>query len=325
MKIITFEEHYADEAITKASKGVMLQQAPYLAQSNLPSPAGLTDLGTGRLADMDKNGIDMQVLSSSNAPQFLPPAEAVPLCMAANDQLAAAVQAHPDRFAAFALLPMCDPEAAAAELERTVTQLHFKGALITGRPSGEAVFLDDPRYGPVFAMAEKWQVPVYIHPGVPAREVQQVYYNRLDPVVSALLSVFGWGWHAEAGIQVVRMILAGVFDKYPNLQLISGHWGEMVPFFLARLDATLPKATTGLQRTITEYYRSNVYVTPSGMFTLPHFLFIVEVLGADRILYSVDYPYLKNEGARAFLENAPISQEDKEKIANGNAVRLLGL
>jgi len=329
MKIITIEEHTNDKTLAVATKEAARREAPYYADAMrpdlayAPSAVQLEDIGAGRLADMDANGISMQIISHSNSPQWLPETEAVPMTRDANDRLAEAVRAHPDRFGAFAALPWTDPDAAAAELERTVTKLGFKGALITGRPGD--TFLDDRRYDPVLAAAEKLGVPVYTHPGVPKKVVQEAYYAGLDPVVSARFSLFGWGWHSEPGVQLVRMILSGVFQRHPGLQIIAGHWGEMVPFFLARLDQSLAPEITRLPKTITEYFLSNVWVTPSGMFTLPHFQFILNVIGADRIIYSVDYPYIANTGARAFLEDAPISQENKEKIAHGNAERLFRL
>ncbi|EHG8447699.1 amidohydrolase [Salmonella enterica subsp. enterica] len=337
MKIISIEEHVLDADLARACQKAMSVQAPYYADWALPSKddpqvrlassqtattlAG--DMAEKRLADMDANGIDMQILSYSNAPQLLAPAEAIPLSRAANDKLAAAVKAHPTRFGAFATLPWSDPQAAADELKRCVHTLGFQGALITGRPGD--TFLDDPFYLPVLAAAAELNVPLYTHPGVPLPTVQKAYYAGLSPDVSARLSLFGWGWHAEPGVQLVRMILAGVFDKLPTLQIIAGHWGEMVPFFLARLDDTMPQNVTGLSRTITQTFTQQVYVTPSGMFDLPHLQFILQVVGADRVIYSVDYPYLPNRGAREFLETAPCCQADKEKIAHGNAEKLFNL
>ncbi|SHI76031.1 amidohydrolase family protein [Propionispora hippei] len=331
MKIIGLEEHLIDPGIAKASMSAQEKTAPYFKESlvpNLtafPAPGSLEDISEKRLADMDANGIAMQVLSISSAAQLITGTEAIPLTVQANNRLAAAVKAHPDRFAAFAALPMAHSEAAATELERVVKELGFKGAMLPGRPEAGTAFLDDERYAPVLAMAAKLNTPIYLHPGFPIRPVQQVYYEGFDPIVSARLSVFGWGWHAEAGIHLLRLILSGAFDKYPDLQLITGHWGEMVPFFLSRLDDSLPKAITHLQKTISEYFTEHVYVTPSGMFGIPHLLFTMQTVGVDRILFSVDYPYIGNEGARNFLENAPIAQADKEKIAHLNAEKLLKL
>ena len=343
MRLICLEEHTVDAAIAKASQPAQAAEAGYMTDRGsrfeekptayddhrprqIPIKTALElarDVGAGRLADMDAHGIDMQILSYSNATQLVPASQAVDLARAANDRLAEAVRANPTRFGGFATLPWQNPRAAAAELDRAVTALGLKGALITGRPG--KTFLDDERYEPVLAKLNDLKAPVYLHPGVPLPQVREPYYGGLDGEVSARLSLFGWGWHNEAGIHVIRMILSGKFDKFPGLRVISGHWGEMVPFYLQRMDDTMPQGATGLARTITETYRSHVYVTPSGMLNSPHFDFIHKVLGADRIMYAIDYPYLTNTGARDFLERLPISQEDKEKIAHRNAENLLRL
>lgn len=328
MRIIAFEEHSTDVDIAAASRGELLKMAPYIkdfAPPKLKSHDVLEDRGEARLAGMDANGIAMQVLSLSDYPQVLAPEQAVPLCQAANDRLASTVRAHPDRFGAFATLPLSDPVSAAAELERVVLRHGFRGALINGRPEAGPRFLDYPSYAPVLSKAHELSVPLYLHPGFPYRAVEEIYYAGFKPVVGARLATFGWGWHNEAGIHVLRLILSGAFDRYPNLKVIAGHWGEMVPFFLDRLDAALPPEVTGLKRTISDTFREHIFVTPSGMFMLPHCKFILETLGSDRILFSVDYPYLPNDGAREFLERATISQADRKKIAHENAERLLRL
>lgn len=325
MKFITIEEHLNDPDIAAATAKVLGPIVPYtsITTDNLPGGV-LENVGAGRLARMDAAGIDMQILSYVNSPQFLPASEAIPLTKAANNRLAEAVEAHPDRFAAFAMLPLSDPEASAEELKRCVKELGFKGAMIAGRPAA-AKFLDDPFFAPVLEVANELIVPIYMHPGYPHKDVQKVYYSGFDSLVTSLFSLYGWGWHNESGVQIIRMILAGVFDKYPNLQLISGHWGEMVPFFLYRIDGMLPQQTTHLKQPILNTYKNHIYVTPSGMFTWPQFQFTLEVLGADRIIYSVDYPYVKENNAREFLENAPISPENREKIAHVNAEKLFRL
>lgn len=328
MRIITVEEHAVspslNRAIAKYGRGGAAYQAlahakgyPYDAD-----PVLFADLGAKRIADMDAAGIDMQVLSCPVQPQQLPPDIAVSAVRDANDELMADISQHPERFAGFCALPWPDPDAAAKELERAA-KMGYRGALIGGRAIIEGGFLDDPRFTPVLEAADALQMPIYVHPGAPMDAVQQAYYAGLDDLVSARLSLFGWGWHHEAGIQVLRMLLAGVFDRFPNLRVISGHWGEMVPFFLSRLDQALPQKATHLERTITETYRQHVYVTPSGIFDEPQLKFCAEVLGTDRILHSVDFPFIPNQGAKAFIEDAPISAVDKEKIAHGNAERLL--
>lgn len=343
MKLICVEEHVLDPAIGVATQGLVRAQAPYLPDwgsrvidgqkvvdrsrphviASGESARKALDMGAKRLADMDEAGIDMQVLSYGGFPQLLPPAQAIDLSRAANDKLALAAQAHPTRFAGFATLPWQVPEAAARELERTVKELGFKGALINGRPGD--TFLDDARYGPVLAAFEELKVPLYVHPGLPLPAVQAPYYGGFERELSARLAMFAWGWHNEAGMQVVRMLLAGVFDRHPRLQVISGHWGEMVPFFLQRLEDSIPQEASGLARPIVQTYREHVYVSPSGMLTRPHFQFIHSLMGAERILYSLDYPYQSLDGARAFIERLPISDADKACIAHGNAEQLLGL
>lgn len=330
MRIITVEEHAISPALNKALAKYGKAGAPYQALAHAKGypydadPVLFADLGEKRIADMDAAGIDMQVLSCPVQAQQLPPDIAVAAVRDANDELAAAISLHPDRFAGFCSLPWSAPEAAARELERAKS-LGYCGALIGGRAIPEGGFLDDPRFTPVLEAAAALRMPIYVHPAAPMDTVQQAYYAGLDDLVSARLSLFGWGWHHEAGIQVLRMILAGVFDRFPALQVISGHWGEMVPFFLSRLDQALPQKATHLARTITETYRQHVYVTPSGIFDTPQLKFCAEVLGADRILHSVDFPFIPNQGARAFIEDAPIPAEDKAKIAHVNAEQLLGV
>lgn len=168
-------------------------------------------------------------------------------------------------------------------------------------------------------------MPLFLHPGLPFEQVQQSYYVGFSREVSARFSMFAWGWRNEAGVQLIRMILAGVFDKFPKLNVIMGHWGELVPYYLQRLDDSIPQEATGLKRTIVQTFQEQVYVTPSGMMSNPHFAFNQALVGVDRILFSVDYPYLSLNGARAWLENLPISQEDKEKIAYKNAEKLFKL
>lgn len=342
MKIICLEEHVLDPLLARASMPTALMQAPYLPdwgktvkdggnpdrsrpqieQNALINPKGM-DLGEERLKEMDNAGIAMQVLSVGGFPHLGALPDVVSLNRVANDRLAEAVSQHPSRFAAFATLPWAQPDEAEKELERAVKELGLKGALLNGRPS--EAFLDHPRYAPLLEKFNELEVPIYLHPGVPMQAVQQSYYSGFSNEVTARLSMFGWGWHHEAGIQLLRLILSGALDRNPKMQLISGHWGEMLPFYLQRLDDSIPQAASGLSRTITQTFQEQVYVTPSGMLTLPHFRFIYELMGAQRILYSIDYPYQTLDGAGEFLERLPIPQVEKEMIAYRNAERLLGL
>lgn len=343
LKIICLEEHTADPAIGRATGASLAAAAPYLADLGSRYQEPLSASGDrprmaapdraeslvaqpidARLPAMDACGIDMQVISYSNATQAAPPREAARLAADANDRLAEAVARHPRRFAGFATLPWQDPDAAVREMERAVTTLGLRAALLAGRP-GEDAFLDDPRYAPILASMEALGAALYVHPGPPLPQVQRPYYGGLSPEVTARLSLYGWGWHNEAGIQFIRLILSGALDRHPGLRLISGHWGELVPFYLQRLDDALPPGATGLSRTIGQTYRDQVFVTPSGMLNMPHFKFIHEVLGADRIMFAVDYPYLTMTGARAWLESLPVTEDERAAIAHGNAERLLRL
>ena len=319
MRIIALEEHFQIASVKKAvAKLLPGFDTVALIPPYDPPDALVEDLGDERLRRMDAMGVDVQALSfPSSGIQLVPPAESVALARDVNDHLAAAIQAHPDRFVGFAALPTPDPEAAAGELERAVHTLGFKGAMIGGRTNDR--FLDDPQFYPILEAAEALDVPLYLHPAMPSRSVQNAYYAGFDADVSAGFATFGWGWHLETGVHALRMILGGVFDRYPRLQLILGHWGEMIPFFLARTDEALFPTAKHLQRRIADYFVEQMYVTPSGMFTLPPFLLTLQIMGADRIMYSVDDPYVATDQARTFLENAPISPADREKIAHVNA------
>ena len=342
--IACLEEHLVDPSLAEAVKPAAMRLAPYLAdlgsrfqeqperapqdhpRSQAPTRAEklAADPIEQRLRDMDENGIDLQVLSCTQPVQLLPTEEAISAARRVNDGFADAIAQHPGRFGGLAILPWQDADAAVRELDRAVSGLELSGVLVAGRP-GEEALLDDPRYSPVLARLEALAVPLYIHPGPPLPAVQRPYYAGFNPEVTARLSLYSWGWHHEAGIQVVRLILSGALDRHPSLRLISGHWGEMVPFYLQRLDDTMPPAATGLNRTIGATYRDQVFVTPSGMLNLPHFRFVREVVGTERILFSVDYPYLTLTGARAWLEALPVGEDERDAIAHGNAERLLRL
>ncbi len=330
MKIITVEEHFINPALQQAIMPEIERLAPSHLKAFSPEQgfhsnmdfAAITDIGEGRIANMDGAGLDMQVLSCNGpSAELLLSDEAIPLVRQVNDQLAAAVAVHPDRFAGFAALPMSQPAAAVTELRRCMSELHFKGAVINGTVHER--FLDEPDFEPVLAAAAELDAPLYLHPSIINRNVRDAYYTFADPAFTSRFASAGYGWHVETGIQAVRLILSGVFDRYPNLQIILGHWGEMIPYMMDRINHSFSGTATPTKHDFEYYIRNNVYVTPSGLFNMPQFTNTLEMVGADRILYSVDYPYYKNEGAREFLENAPISQDDKEKIGHLNAEKLL--
>lgn len=322
MRTITIEEHF----LSAAFREVMSRDESGRSRDAAVAPLEekLADLGEIRLKDMDAGGIDLQVIShTTSGVALVSGEEGIRRVRAANDQLAAAVAAHPDRFAGFALLPMTEPQAAVEELERAVRSLKFKGAMINGTTKGR--FLDDPAFFPLLERAVALNVPIYIHPAEPPAVVREAYYTGFEPAVGFSLATGGWGWHSETAIHALRLILAGIFDRLPSLQIIIGHMGEMIPFMLARIDDRLTPVARNLQRPVSDYFLRNFYITTSGFFTDPPLLLAMQVIGAERIIFSVDYPYSTNEQGRFFLEHAAISPADKEKISHLNAERLLKL
>jgi predicted TIM-barrel fold metal-dependent hydrolase len=239
-----------------------------------------------------------------------------------NDRLGAAVAMHPDRLGGFAHLPLQDPEDAADEFRRAVRDLGFRGALVNGTTQGR--FLDDARFAPVLSAAEELGAPIYLHPHLPPAEVWRAYFDGLPGATGVQLAGPGWGWHSEVALHVLRMVLAGTFDRHPKLKLIVGHMGEGLPAMLMRCDQVFGQPahlSRGVSRTILD----QVTITTSGLFTLPPFEIALAVFGADRVMFSVDYPYAPNAKGRAFLDALKLPQDDMEKICFRNAERVLGL
>jgi predicted TIM-barrel fold metal-dependent hydrolase len=329
VRVVAVEEHFAAPEITRANAGgEWATRIRELGDRGLRLGTQvieqLADVDAGRLAAMDAAGIDVQVLSHTQpSVESLPPGDAVALAAATNDFLAAAIARHRDRFSGFAVLPTPDPEAAADELERAVTKLGLKGGLTNGRTAGR--FLDDRRFWPIFERAEKLAVPIYIHPGLPPAAVRDAYYGGLAPAAAHWLSIAAWGWHVETGLHGLRLIAAGVFDRFPKLQVIIGHMGEAIPFMLERTNSTLSREVTGLDREVKDYFRQNFYVTTSGFFSYPPLLCLLALTTVDRVMFAVDYPYSSNEEGRTFIDGLPLNREDKDKIVHTNAERLLGL
>jgi predicted TIM-barrel fold metal-dependent hydrolase len=283
--------------------------------------AALLDLGEMRLAAMDAAGIDVQVLSH-NQPgcQALDAATAVPAAREVNDLLSEAIKAHPDRFAGLAALPTADPAAAVKELERAVTRLGFKGAMINGHTRG--AFLDDKKFWGIFECAQALGVPIYLHPSKPHPAVMQAYFDGYPE-----LALAAWGFGIDTGAHFLRLVFAGVFDTFPRLTFILGHLGEGLPFMLHRINdqTQLAARRRGLKRMPAQYLTENLVVTCSGNFSAPAFLCTVTALGIDNVLFSVDWPYESNVAAVDFLKRQPLEQHDIEKVAHLNAERVLRL
>jgi predicted TIM-barrel fold metal-dependent hydrolase len=267
----------------------------------------------------------VQVLSlAAFALEGLDAATGTALARDVNDELAAAVKANPTRLAGFATVALKDPGAAVLELERCITKLGFVGLMLNGTVDGR--FMDDPAFLPVFEAAARLGVLVYLHPAPPPKAVRGAYFSELPGELGTMLSIAGWGWHAETGLHTLRLIVSGLFDKVPGLQLVIGHMGEGLPYALARSSGIL-SGPAKLQRPVAEYFKTNIHLTTSGYFTLPPLQCALEVVGIERMMYSVDYPFSPNTKGREFLEKVAgvLSAEDMERLVGGNAERVLGL
>ena len=283
----------------------------------------LQDMGEGRLGDMDASGIDMQLLLlTAPGVQVFDAGTANALAASSNDQLSEACRNHPHRFAGLAAVAPQDPPAAARELERAVRTLGLKGAVINSHTRGE--YLDDPKFWEIFEAAEALDVPIYIHPQTPPRDMIQPFLKRnLDGAIM--------GFAVEVALHTVAIILSGAFDRFPGLKIVIGHAGEGLPFWLFRLDHMQDvvlgnrKDTKPLNKKISDYMRENIYITTSGMAWEPAITFSQQVLGMDRVLYAMDYPYQFVPEEVEVTDKLPISDGDKKLLYQTNAERIFKL
>jgi uncharacterized protein len=324
MRTITLEEHFVSPGFLAGPGKDFGEQLRNRGPRGVRIYEQLQDIGDKRIAEMDAAGIEMQVLSL-NAPgvEQAEAADQLSIAVESNDFLAEAAKKNPRRFAAFAALATAVPDKAAEELDRRVRQQGFKGTLINGHTRGR--YLDDKFFSPILERAEALNVPIYLHPTVPPKAVVEASFGGFSPSVTAMFASAGWGWHIETAVHLIRMILGGVFDRYPKLQVVIGHLGEGIPFMLPRLDKNLPKEVTKLDRPLGAYLRENVHYTFGGFNFPTTFLNLLLEVGVGRIMFSVDHPYGSMAEARAFLQHLPVSEADRERIAHGNAERLLGL
>jgi predicted TIM-barrel fold metal-dependent hydrolase len=322
MKIIALEEHittslYAEkEIVTPRRRQSMIDRSERVGHDVV---AELMNVSNTRIAAMDEAGIDFQILSMTMpGPQGLPADEAIAVARDANDRMAAAVKAHPDRFAAFACLPTPDVAASVKELQRTIG-LGFKGTMINGHTNGE--FLDDKKYWPIFEAAEGLGVPVYLHPrDVPPKAA--FYFEGFPELATAAC-----GFTVDTTIHFMRMVFGGVFEAFPTLKFLLGHLGEGIPFVLDRIEDHTALATKrkGFKKTFAETMHENVWVTTSGNFSVPALRCTVDVLGIDRVMFSIDWPYESNKVGMEFFNKLDLLAGDMEKLAHGTAERLLKL
>jgi predicted TIM-barrel fold metal-dependent hydrolase len=323
MKKIAFEEHFTTEEqsgyisaiiqkkypIKKVNQeeeylNLEIRWAPTSDQSITLTGANailkkLLDTGAGRLRDMDSAGIDIQVLSLvSPGVQMLDSATAVSTMIRTNDYLSDVIKKHPRRYVGLTTLAPQNPSKSAKELERAVTKLGFRGACINSQTKGE--YLDDQKFWPIFEAAESLNVPIYIHARLPSNQMVKAYMGYPG------LALAFWGYGAETSLHAVRLICSGVFEKYPKLQIILGHMGEALPFWLWRLDRRWKAGAggydKGYSRIPSEYFRDNFYITTSGNFWFPPLQESMLSIGVDKILFAVDYPFESSQEGAQFMD-----------------------
>jgi predicted TIM-barrel fold metal-dependent hydrolase len=323
MRTITLEEHFVTPSFLDGPGRNLKEQAREPGSRAERLMRDLSDIGEGRIAQMDAAGIDMQVLSLTQpGAEQLEGADALAIARDANDALAEAMAKYPKRLSGFAALPISMPDRAAKELEHRLKDQAFVGAIIHGHHRGR--YLDDKFFWPVLEAAEELRSPIYLHPTRPPAPVIEASFGGFAPEVTEVLAGPGFGWHAETAIHVLRMVLGGVFDRFPNLQIVIGHMGEGLPFFMQRVDR-MGSELTKLKRPVSAYLRDNLHYTFGGFNFPPTFLDLLLEIGVSRIMFSADYPYGSMAKARAFLEQIPVSAADRARIAHGNAEKLFGL
>ena len=320
MKIIALEEHLVTPEVVAAWTGSRSAVADdhHLIRDKLVDER-LRDLGEDRARAVADTGVNVQVLSlTTPGVQNLDAGPATNLARDVNDLIAKTVRDQPERYEGFATLPTPDPAEAARELKRAIIELGLKGALLCGRTADRN--MDEPEYDVIYETAAELRVPLYIHPQTPIAAVRDAYYSGFGADVDRLLASGGIGWHYETGIQLLRLVLSGTFDRHPGLQVIVGHWGEVILFYLERIKMLEERTSLKLQRPLAEYFRQNIFYTPSGILSQRYMQLVIDIVGIDRLMYSADYPFIyqPNGQARAFLEEAPLSRVEKEKVAYAN-------
>nr|PZN77983.1 MAG: hydrolase [Pseudomonadota bacterium] len=296
---------------------VLLIRDVYLRPSRttarfLPS---LLDIGAHRIEEMDAHGVDMHLLSlTAPGVQMFDTETAVSLAQLANDRLAEAVSAHPARFAALASFAPQDPKRAVKEMERAIRELGMNGFVVNSHTNGE--YLDQPKYWPILEAAEALDAPIYIHPRAPSDGMAAPFRDyRMEAAV--------WGYGCEVGTHVVRLMLSGALDRFPKLKIVIGHMGEAIPFWLWRLDFMgAPGERRPNQLKPSEYFRRNFAITTSGVEDPLALRYCIDRIGVDSVMWAIDYPYQPTAPAVKFIETAPLSDEEREKIAHGNAERI---
>lgn len=314
--LIALEEHFLSTAVLNAFDEQYQEQFKAIpAVKNM-----LEDVGDLRLSEMEKGKVSFQVVSHAPAPGGPSPGQ----CRDANDQLAASISENKDRFAGFAALPVSDPKESAKELERAVKELGFVGALVDNHVNGQ--YFDGDEYDCMWQKAEELDVPIYLHPTWPAENMLQQYTGNFTSGAGRSLGASGWGWHSDTGLHVLRLYASNCFDKFPKLKIIVGHFGEMLPFMLERV-SNLSVRWGDQKRKLKQVYDENIWITTSGVWSLNPLRCILGNTKIDHILYSVDYPFERNENGLKWIEQLEqsglVTQEELEMIAYKNSEKLL--
>lgn len=321
MKLIALEEAFWYDGLS--TSGTPMDSIPVKPEKKADWTRKLVDFTEFRIPEMDRAGIDMQVLSLT-APgiQMQPDTEtAVADARTANDFLAGVIREHPDRFQGLAALPLQDPRQAVAELRRAVQELGLCGALVNDHTLGH--YLDEPQYAPFWEALQELETPLYIHPNPAPSDAWHVLegYPGLEHA--------SWSWNHRTGGHAMRLIFGGVFDRFPGAQVILGHMGEFLPAQMFRVDTRYadldPKRQLQLKKLPSEYFGSNITITTSGVFSHSALMDAIQTIGVDNVMFSVDYPYEESEPAAEFMRTAPLAPDDKARVAHGNAQRILGI
>ena len=313
-EVIAIEEHYLDYELNE--EFIKIGNKNKLERK-------LIDLGENRINHMDESNIDIQVLSHNHpGVQNLDKIVSVKKAQDVNNRLFDLIRTYPRRFRGFATLPTQLPQEAAKELERTVSKLNFCGAMIHGMPNGK--FVDERCFWPIFSKAQELDVPIYIHPGNPNKNIVETYYKKYLKTHPMILTA-GWGFTFEAATSALRLMLSGIFNFLPNLKIILGHMGEGIPFLLWRIHTSFTerKLPDSEEINIKKIFQNNFYITTSGNFSDTALTAAISEIGIDKILFAVDYPYMDSKRGVDWILNSSISKPYKEKIFNLNSRKLL--
>lgn len=324
LKFIATEETYTTDELI-ALNAINEEHVEYLKET------GLADLGPDRIAGMDEAGINVQILSAHTpGVQDVSGQEGIDFAYRLNKMIADGPMAsYPGRYQAYATLPLQDPEASADELERAVREDGFVGAMTNGF-IGEK-FLDHPDFDPLLARAEVLGVPIYLHPGFPPEKVFDIYYRTTregfnQEFQNYIFSGSGYGWHQEVLTQCLRLILTGVFDRHPRLQMMIGHMGEGLPFYYERIVGDMSESTEGsLDKPLGQYFSDNFWYTTSAFFQDELLHLLLRYISVDRVMFGTDYPFADMKQGTDWFRAVDLPREAKEKIAFRNAERLFGI